>query len=144
AGLRDKNAVAAPLAGDHEFVRRVYLDLAGRIPRVSEVRAFVADRREDRRGRLVEKLLQGSNYVNHFTNTWRTLLLPQNNNQQVQFLANQIETWARQRVRDNTPYDKIVRDLLTTQVNFNRGMGRALPAVRQANTGLVSFFQANE
>jgi len=124
-------------------VRRAYLDLAGRIPRVSEVRDFVADKRADKRRRLVEKLLGSSNYVNHFTNTWRTLLLPQNNNQQVQFLANQIETWVRQRVRDNTPYDKMVRELITTQVNFNRGMGRGLPGVGN-NTGLLAFFQANE
>src|SRR5262245_9252856 len=49
AGLKEKKAVAAPLASDHEFVRRVYLDLAGRIPRVSEVRAFVSDKRADKR-----------------------------------------------------------------------------------------------
>src|SRR5205807_5935586 len=41
------------------------------------------------------------------------------------------------------PYDRMVRELLTTQVNFNRGMGRSLPAVG-ANTGLLAFFQANE
>jgi hypothetical protein len=144
AGLKTKKAVAAPLAGDHEFVRRAYLDLAGRIPRVSEVRAFVADKRADKRRRLVETLLGSSNYVTHFTNTWRTLLLPQNNNQQVQFLANQIEAWARQRIRDNTPYDRMVREMLTTQVNRNQGMGRAIPAVTPANTGLLPFFQANE
>jgi hypothetical protein len=144
SGLKARNAAAAPLAGDHEFVRRVYLDLAGRIPRVSEVRAFVADRRLDKRRRLVEKLLGGANYVNHFTTTWRNLLLPQTNNQQVQFLANQVEPWARQRVRDNVPYDRMVRELLTTQVGFNRGMGRAIPAVGPANTGLLAFYQANE
>ncbi len=143
AGLEARKAVAAPLADDHEFVRRVYLDLAGRIPRVSEVRAFVADKRSDKRRRLVDRLLQSSNYVNHFTNTWRSLLLPQNNNQQVQFLANQIEGWVRGHVRSNTPWDRMVRELLTTQVNFNRGMGRGLPGVA-GNTGSLAFFQANE
>jgi hypothetical protein len=143
AGLKARNAVAAPLASDHEFVRRVYLDLAGRIPRVSEVRAFVADRRADKRRRLVDKLLGGANYVNHFTTTWRYLLLPQNNNQQVQFLANQIEPWARQRIRNNMPYDRMVRELLTTQVG-NVGMGRMVRGVGPSNTGLLAFFQANE
>ena len=143
AGLKIKNAVAAPVAGDHEFARRAYLDLAGRTPRVSEVRAFVSDKRLDKRRRLVRKLLGSSNYVNHFTNVWRSLLLPQNNNQQVQFLANQFETWARQRVRDNMPYDKMVREVLTTQVAFNRGMVRGLPTVA-GNTGLLAFYQANE
>jgi hypothetical protein len=143
AGLKARDTVAAPLADDHEFVRRAYLDLAGRIPRVSEVRAFVTDRRPDKRLLLVEKLLEGSNYVNHFTTTWRTLLLPSNNNQQVQFLANQMEGWVRRHVRDNTPWDKMVRELLTTQVGFNRGMGRALPGPG-GNAGALAFFQANE
>jgi len=137
-----RKVVAAPLAGDSEFVRRVYLDLAGRIPRVSEVRAFLDDTRADKRRRLVYKLLDGSNYVNHFTNVWRSLLLPQNNNQQVQFLSAQIEQWARTRVRENTPYDRMVRDLLTTPVS-----GVAARGFRQmtaGDSGAVAFYQANE
>src|SRR5262245_15743798 len=60
----------APLADDAEFLRRVYLDLAGRIPSVAETRAFLADKRSDKRARLVEQLLSGSRYVAHFTNVW--------------------------------------------------------------------------
>jgi hypothetical protein len=110
AGLKERKVVAAPIASDSAFIRRVYLDLAGRIPRVSEVRAFLDDKRSNKRALLVEKLLDGSNYISHFTNVWRSLLLPQTN-QQVQFFAGQMEQWARTRVRDNTPYDKMVRDL---------------------------------
>src|SRR5688572_30778090 len=47
----------APLADDAEFLRRVYLDLTGVVPRVSEVREFLADKRADKRGRLIDKLL---------------------------------------------------------------------------------------
>ena len=59
--LTAQKAIAAPLASDGEYARRVYLDLAGRIPRVSEVRAFLDDTRADKRARLVEKLLAGPN-----------------------------------------------------------------------------------
>src|SRR5262245_24968369 len=52
AGLKTRKVVAAPLASDSEFVRRVYLDLAGRTPRVSEVREFLEDRRPDKRRQL--------------------------------------------------------------------------------------------
>ncbi len=48
---------AAPGASDAEFLRRVYLDLAGRIPRVREVRDFLEDPSSDRRARIVEQLL---------------------------------------------------------------------------------------
>src|SRR5262245_61888069 len=67
----------APLADDAEFLRRVYLDLAERIPSVAETRAFLGDRRSDKRARLVEQLLTGSRYVAHFTNVWRARLLPE-------------------------------------------------------------------
>src|SRR5262245_46435971 len=126
AGYGAKKAKPAPLADDAEFVRRAYLDLAGRIPRVSEVRIFLADKRPDKRRRLVDKLLGGPLYVNHFTNVYRAVLLPGGNNQQVQFLAPQVEAWVRARIRVNAPYDKMVRDLLTAQAVFPRaGRGGA-------------------
>ncbi len=72
--------VPAPVADDGEFVRRVYLDLAGRIPSVAETRAFLADRRSDKRARLVDELLAGPRYAAHFTNVCRALLLPEAGN----------------------------------------------------------------
>lgn len=112
----------APSAGDAEFLRRVYLDLAGRIPAVAEVRAFLDDKRPDKRRRLVERLLEGPRYVAHFTNVWRALLLPETaNNRQARFLANGFEAWLRAKLQQNTPYDAMVRELLTVPMN---GRGR--------------------
>jgi hypothetical protein len=141
AGYAANDVKPAPLAGDAEFVRRVYLDLAGRIPHVSEVRKFLDDPAPNKRRALVEELLKGPYYVNHFTNVWRALLLPQNNNQQVQFLAGQIENWLRPQLRDNKPYDRMVRDLLTAQLEFGRIAMRPRTA---ADNGAVAFYQANE
>src|SRR5437868_256031 len=44
----------SPIADDAEFMRRIYLDVAGKIPRVSEVRAFLSDTRTDKRQRLLD------------------------------------------------------------------------------------------
>ena len=60
----------ADAADDAEFMRRVYLDLTGRIPRASKARAFLADTAADKRVKLIEKLLDSPGYVNHFTNVW--------------------------------------------------------------------------
>jgi hypothetical protein len=140
AGWTENHALPAPLANDAEFIRRVYLDVAGRIPQVAEVHKFLDDKAPNKRRALVEELLQGPHYVNHFTNVWRALLLPQNNNQQVQFFSGQIEGWVRQRLRDNKPYDEMVRELLTAPVAFNRGGFRP----GDVNNGAVAFYQVNE
>ena len=79
AGLVSAKVEAAPRADDAEFVRRAYLDLVGRIPSVAEVRTFLDDKAPDKRQRLVEKLLDGPGYVNHFSNVWKALLLPEAN-----------------------------------------------------------------
>src|SRR5262245_38517850 len=72
----EAGAEPAPRADDAEFLRRVYLDLAGRIPSVEEARTFLEDARPDKRARLVEHLLAGPRYATHFTNVWRALLIP--------------------------------------------------------------------
>src|SRR4051812_8861609 len=59
--------VVAPRADDAEFLRRAYLDVAGRIPTLAEARAFPADPAPDKRRRLIDRLLDGPDYVNHFT-----------------------------------------------------------------------------
>ena len=53
---------------DNEFVRRIHLDLIGRIPTVEEVDAFMRDTRQDRRSRLIDDLLASTGHVSHMFN----------------------------------------------------------------------------
>src|SRR5262245_30176758 len=55
----------ATKSGDAEFARRAYLDLTGRIPRVSEIRQFLADESADRRAKLIDSLLTKPDHANH-------------------------------------------------------------------------------
>jgi hypothetical protein len=139
-----KQATSAPRADDAEFLRRVYLDLAGRIPRVSEARAFLDDPAPDKRTKLVERLLDSPHYVTHFANVWRSQMLPMASNPQLQFFMPSFELWLREKLRDNAGYDQMVRELLTAQVAINQGRG---PGNRFAQTGQpnpIAYFQANE
>jgi hypothetical protein len=108
----------APAADDAEFLRRLSLDVAGRIPSVSEVREFLADTAKDKRAKAVERLLDGPAYVNHFSNTWQKLLVPETdpNNFQLRIYMPAFEEWVRKQFQDNVPYDKMVRELLTTPI----------------------------
>jgi hypothetical protein len=134
----------APLADDAEFFRRVHLDLAGRIPSVTEARDFLDDDRPGKRRLWVERILQAdpddssyrSAYVDHFANVWRAWLLAQTN-QQAQFQQPALQTWLRQRLKANVGYDRLVRDLLTQPLGNNQGPG---PGPGSA----AVFYQANE
>jgi hypothetical protein len=144
AGYAAKKATPAPLADDAEFMRRVTLDLAGCIPRNSDVRKFLADKSPNKRRQLVADLLESPHYVNHMTRVWRALLLPQGNNPQVQALAPAMEAWLRIRFNDNAPYDRMVRELLTTNVVQTQAMQQALNNGGPVDASGVAFFQAND
>jgi hypothetical protein len=110
----------APPADDAEFLRRVYLDLAGRIPPAAEVRAFLADNTPDKRQRVVEKLLASPLYVEHFTNIWRGLLVPEAaNNPDGPPLDPAFEAWLRKQISDNIGFDKMVREILAVPFAAN-------------------------
>jgi len=144
AGWQANKVEPAPVADDAEFLRRVYLDLIGRIPGVAEARAFLEDRRPDKRQRLIEQLLGSQAHVNHFTNVWRDLLLPEiTANFQNRFFAQGFDTWLRNQLVKNTPYDRMVRELLTTPLANQGGRGIIrLGQGGQPNPG--AFYQLKE
>jgi hypothetical protein len=109
----------SPRADDSEFLRRVYLDLAGRIPPAAEVRAFLADTAADKRQRVVEKLLASPQYVEHFTNIWRGLLVPEAANPDGPSVDPAFEAWMRKQITDNIGYDKMVREILAVPFAAN-------------------------
>jgi hypothetical protein len=114
----------APAANDAEFLRRAYLDLAGRIPSVTEARDFLADRSPDKRRRLVDRLLESSRYVTHFSSVWRSLLVPEANASIQGFrFGPAMETWLRAELAKNAPYDEMVRELLTSPVGPEQQRG---------------------
>jgi hypothetical protein len=142
AGWDANKVQPAPPASDAEFIRRVSLDLAGRIPSVTEVRRFLDDKRPDKRRRLVEQLLEGPRYVSHFTNVWRALLLPETTTTlQARFLAPGFEAWLRSKLQQNAPYDVMVRELLTVSMNGN---GRNAFGPQNGEASPIGFYLAKE
>lgn len=72
--LEARGIEAAPIAGDEEFLRRVMLDLTGRIPSPAEIRAFVANEAEDKRDLVIEKLLASDEFIDKWTMWFGDLL----------------------------------------------------------------------
>ena len=65
--LGQANVTSAPLAGDEEFLRRVTLDLTGRIPDANDIRAFLADSSEAKRDAAIDRLLGSDEFVDRWT-----------------------------------------------------------------------------
>lgn len=102
-------------ASDAEFLRRVYLDLTGRIPMVSEVYAFMDDPGADRRERLVDDLLARRDHATHLAAVWRAVLLPEGVDLNLYGGTNKFDAWLADRFGQNLPYDEIVRQLLLAE-----------------------------
>src|SRR5581483_1054465 len=149
ADWRSRGIEPAPPADDAEFVRRVYLDVVGRAPKVAETREFLDDRSPDKRPRLVEKLLNTPGHAAHFAAVTRAMWIPNSTtNPQFAGFGFQLEPWLRNHFRENTPADVVVRKLLTVRVqvnnpnaNFRFVQGNPNDPDSQA---LAGFYGANE
>jgi hypothetical protein len=147
AAAQGKDVKPAPLADDAEFFRRAHLDLAGRIPSVTEIRDFLEDDRPDKRRIWVDRILQADPdddsyrdaYASHFANVWRAALLSQTNQQAFQ---PPLEAWLRQRIKAGAGYDLIVRDLVTQQTTAPQGVQFLSGGPPEGSP--AAFFQANE
>jgi Protein of unknown function (DUF1549)/Protein of unknown function (DUF1553) len=102
-------------ADDSEWLRRVYLDIMGRVPTVHEAQAFLADKRERKRATLVDVLLNDSGYARNFTTKWANLLIGRSSNPQVNRDA--FEKFLRVSFSGNRPWNQIVSDLISAEGN---------------------------
>jgi hypothetical protein len=97
---------------DAEFVRRVYLDLTGRVPDILSARDFIDNPAKDKRAALVRRLLADKRYSIHWANVWRSWLVADGSDQMFQFLGPQMEGFLREQLRENVSYDQLVTRML--------------------------------
>jgi Protein of unknown function (DUF1549)/Protein of unknown function (DUF1553) len=110
---------AAP-ADDAEYLRRVYLDLVGKIPTAAEARDFLDDPGPNKRAKLVEALLESPAYLTNTTESYRMLLLPEaDTDAQLRGLTPTFEAWLRKKVAEDVGYDQIVKEVLTVRLGSN-------------------------
>ena len=112
--LRTLGIIPSGQCSDAEFARRSALDAIGRLPRVEEVRAFLADTALDKRARWVDRLLADANYADHWAVKWGDLIRPNPSRVGVKPIY-LLDGWLRDAFRRNVPYDRMVRELLTAK-----------------------------
>jgi len=116
AKLQKLKIQPSPLADDSTFLRRVTVDLTGQLPTPDEVRAFLADTTSNKlkRGKWIDKLIARPAYTDYWTIKWGDLLQSSR-----KFLGEKgtfaFREWIRDSISANKPYDKMVRELLTSR-----------------------------
>jgi len=112
--LESLNLPPSPKSWDEEFIRRAYLDTIGVLPSAQEARDFLASEKTDKRDALIESLLRREEFVDYWTYKWSDLLLVQSKNLKPAAMWSYYR-WVRNNVAANTPWDALVRRIMTAQ-----------------------------
>ena len=104
-----------PLTSDEQFVRRVYLDIAGRIPNYEETSSFLNSRSATKRAELIDKLLESDGYTSHMYNYFADMLRikDQVDNRLLKGLP--YIKWLKDSVAANKGWDKMTYELMTAE-----------------------------
>jgi hypothetical protein len=110
---REGLASAQP-ADDAAFLRRTWLDLAGRVPPADQVRNFLADRDPAKRVRLVDRLLAGPEFADHWASAWtQQLTAGRRPIRQDKYDGRVLQEYLRDALTANKSYRDVVVDLIT-------------------------------
>jgi len=101
----------SPRCDDATFLRRVTIDLCGRLPTAEEVRAFAADQRSDKRDHVVDQLLNSPDYPAYFAMRWSTILRNSQLAGSTQ-ASYAFHNWIKDIIARNRPYDELVRGVI--------------------------------
>lgn len=135
----ENDVVSASPSDDSEYLRRVWLDIAGKIPTAADSQDFLDDKSNDKRQRLVDELLNGPNYVVNSANFWRAVLIPEADTDfSIRFMLPTFEGWLRQRLDENKAYDELVSEILTLPLSGSNVLRN------RNNLNPIAFYQSKE
>ncbi|MHA3773430.1 DUF1549 domain-containing protein [Verrucomicrobiota bacterium sgz303538] len=116
AAWQERGVTPAPLCDDRTFVRRIYLDLAGRIPTQDEVTAFLFDAAPRKREALVDRLLVSDEYARTYREIWDTLLMGRGAGRRDQRRKdNGWYAFLEGAFKQNRPWNEVVRAIIAAR-----------------------------
>lgn len=115
-GWRNHRIQPAKTADDASWLRRVHLDLVGRIPTAVERQQFLRDRRRDRRQRMVDALLASPEHARHLAEVMDTVLMGRRGaDWETKRRDNHWQGFLETAFRENRPWDAVVHDLIVAR-----------------------------
>jgi Protein of unknown function (DUF1549)/Protein of unknown function (DUF1553) len=113
-GLAATKTPVSEMTSDEEFIRRLYLDLLGKIPNPGSSREFVASRLRNKRALLIDTLLTHADFADNWARYWRDVVSyrsPNENDRNVNYPA--FEQWLAGEFTANKPWDKIASEIIS-------------------------------
>jgi len=110
---------------DPTFLRRVTLDIAGRLPTAAETDTFLVDKGADKRDRKIDALLNSREYADFFAQKWTGIL--RNKRAKAEYVRGTFafHDWIKESLVENKPYNEFVTELLTATGEIGRNPATA-------------------
>jgi len=102
-------------SSDEEFLRRVYLDVAGELPTRAEAAAFFNDTRADKRARLIEQLLADKRFGQHLADQWTVILAKRGQDAGFNSARDLLAVWLAEQFNQNVGFGEITQQLITAK-----------------------------
>ncbi|MEC9349255.1 MAG: DUF1549 domain-containing protein, partial [Planctomycetota bacterium] len=117
--LKAEKVETTALVSDEEFLRRVSLDLAGKVPSADELTLFTLDPDPSKRSSKISSLLAGEDYPEAWGRYWRDVIAYRSQDQRFGIVREQLRRWVRDQLQEDRGWDKIAVDLLTATGDIN-------------------------
>lgn len=124
--LSQRGVTPAPLTRDEDFLRRIYLDLAGTIPTSHEVTVFALDPNPHKREAVIERLLQSDEFARNWAAYLREVVLSRATEMRSRFAQTAFEDWLAEQLRQNRGWQQITTDILTATGNVEENGAAAM------------------
>jgi hypothetical protein len=109
----DAGVQPSAVAEDSEWLRRIYLDMAGHIPDSTTVDQFLSDTRPDKRKRLVDELIALPDYTRNMATIWSNLLVGRTSDRPIN--RDLLAKFLREQFRRNRPWTETVERLVSAE-----------------------------
>ena len=132
AKLKKVGMPPSTISDDSTYLRRVTLDIAGRLPTVKETELFLKDDSNKKRTTLVDRLISTEEYAEFFANKWSSLLRNKRSNGAKLRTTMAFYDWIKESFYNNKPYDKFVREIIAASGDMQQSPPTAW--FKQVNT----------
>jgi hypothetical protein len=121
--LKQLGLPSSEVCDDSTFLRRVSIDIAGRLPTVEETEKFLIDQDPNKREKAIDELLASTDYAEFFANKWAAILRNKRNNNETKAPTFAFHAWIRQSLHENKPYDQFVREVIASSGDYRTSPG---------------------